>query len=743
MADDYFRVREKRNALEWQVKEEPGVHQGNTINSYFNQDSQHDLEEDRLSEPHSEAPAVAKTRAADPQKPGPQAPTTRKTARTIGPNNLPRRQKITLSAKQDNAAKIAFRNNTPPTQIVDMGRPIQDIEPNVGSIPRIFEQIGLRTGSFILPQRSLGESQLQVWGNPKQVSLAVNELKAWRYQANKRAASSTKGQRLGKDAFAGNKSFIGSQYAADERIAKLDAQRHEYQKVPEPGTQFRYNGYFLWPNDEIRATDLFGPSCEALDPLRMEYRVYIIFDEARSVFKVFSNSSVEKIYAVIQRIENTIKEFVARDDRPMVLYLIEPPMTDKYRDSVRMVPGPLIGPSRTPSRIPQSCGNKLEPIDVVDWELEANKSASRNQIRMSTAISKVLERIPYIRGHLRMRAQFGTFTLIKFQWPPGVSSVPLTQFETDVQSAGTRGTLIRDLQLGRPARDVLHDIHHAVNLFQTIGASDDSLATIPPQYTAMFYLRHPDKAEEMIQLEVDFKTDDAGGEFEPSKALWRKASKPDAVSQAAPLEASNVRLHSGVSWQLKISADNLVDPSRITSQMETFASGIEYKKPPPETNPAVSGYKIFTSPGNFAVLGTEQRTTFRYSLKKQARITVEIQRYDVYDGDNPRLPSTTQWALSLYDREWDLKLSENAKLGVGHAASWNPSANPFFTPIKPSASGEADAGFKDFLGHTQDIGEFLDGLKADSREPATATSGSTKDGQPADERKEDEQQLLF
>lgn len=200
---------------------------------------------------------------------------------------------------------------------------------------------------------------------------------------------------------------------------------------------------------------------------------------------------------------------------------------------------------------------------------------------------------------------------------------------------------------------------------------------------------------------------------------------------------------SGVSWQLKISADNLVDPSRITSQMETFASGIEYKKPPPETNPAVSGYKIFTSPGNFAVLGTEQRTTFRYSLKKQARITVEIQRYDVYDGDNPRLPSTTQWALSLYDREWDLKLSENAKLGVGHAASWNPSANPFFTPIKPSASGEADAGFKDFLGHTQDIGEFLDGLKADSREPATATSGSTKDGQPADERKEDEQQLLF
>ncbi|KAL8898423.1 MAG: hypothetical protein Q9192_002095 [Flavoplaca navasiana] len=71
-------------------------------------------------------------RATDPQKPGPQAPTTRKPVQTIGSKNLPRRQKITLSAKQDNAAKIAFRTK-PPAQIVEMGRPIKDIEPNVGS----------------------------------------------------------------------------------------------------------------------------------------------------------------------------------------------------------------------------------------------------------------------------------------------------------------------------------------------------------------------------------------------------------------------------------------------------------------------------------------------------------------------------------------------------------------------------------------------------------------------------------
>ena len=102
---------------------------------------------------------------------------------------------------------------------------------------------------------------------------------------------------------------------------------------------------------------------------------------------------------------------------------------------------------------------------------------------------------------------------------------------------------LHSLQLGRPARDVLYDVHHADDLFQAIGISDDSLAAILPQYTAIFYLRHPDRAEEMIQLEIEFKADAVDGEFEPSKALWRKASKLDAVSQAAPLEAFNVRLH--------------------------------------------------------------------------------------------------------------------------------------------------------------------------------------------------------
>ncbi|KAL8919666.1 MAG: hypothetical protein Q9172_004888 [Xanthocarpia lactea] len=445
MTDDYFRLREKENAKEWQVKEEPGVHKGNTVHSYFNQY----VDEDQSSESPSEEPTlpkVQKTATGHRPKPQPQIPNKKpvqvsnsKSPRRTGV----RRQVITLTARQDNAAKIAFRNNKPPNGNCDLGKAIKDIEPDRANISRAFDEIGVRVGSFILPQRSLDESRvLHIWGNQKQVDSTIIELKAWRYQAMIRAPS--KGRPLPKTAFAANKSLTGQQWAADERTAKRDAVRQHYQRAPEQGQQFKYNGYFLWPNDEVRATDLFGPSCEALDPLRMEYKVFISFDEARSVFRVYSNTSVEKIYEVIQRIENTIKEFVARDNRPLTLYLIEPPSAFDYRDDVKMIPGPLVGPSRTPSKTPESCGNKLNPMDVVDWELEAEKSALQNKLRMSAAIEKILERIPFYRGHLRMRAQFGTFALVKFQWPPGMPTVTLRKFETDVQSASTRGTLIRE-----------------------------------------------------------------------------------------------------------------------------------------------------------------------------------------------------------------------------------------------------------------------------------------------------------
>ncbi|KAL8693382.1 MAG: hypothetical protein Q9218_001774 [Villophora microphyllina] len=719
MGDDYLRIREKENAKEWQMTEDAGVHKGN-IYSYFNQYIDEDHSDSAAEEP---APSQSK----------PPIPSTRTHVplRTPVPKVIPRRvpgaaakkRPITLTTQRDNAAKVAWRNNQEPSRSYDVGVALRDIEPNVVKLQHTLEEIGVRLGSFILAQRSPNGSHLLIWGTPEQVQLTVDELGRWRVRAG--APSSKEAHR--PERFATIRSTISTLYALNEKDAKRNAMRQRYQKKPENGRKFKYNGYFLWPNNEIRAIDLFGPNCEALDPLRMDNKAYVSFDEARSLFRVHTDSDEKPVTQVIRRIENTIKEYVARDHRPSLLFLVEPPMSDHYRSNVQTIPGPLLGLNRSRSRIPILCGDKLQPHSITDWDSDGEAWRSRNEGIMCTTVHKVLERIPYYRGHLRMRVNIGLFTLIKFPWPAGAPSVALEKFSADVQQTGTRGVIIRDLQLQREPVDILEACNHANELFEPIEPSMKSLTSVLPHYSAMFYLRHPEKPDEMIQLEVDLKGNEAeSGSFEGAKAQWKKHGKPDVLAQAPPLEVFSIRLHNGISWQLKISAENTLDLSRITPQMQDFVNNVMFRKPPHTENPAQSGYKVFTTPANLRIVGMEQKTTFKYSLKAQPQFVFELSRYDEYNGDNPWLPSSTQWAAIFYDREWDEKLGENAKLGIGQAASWTPHGNPLFKPNNTSATGSSEEGFKGFLHHTKSVVDFLDELQAIPQEPLDASKDAGK-----------------
>lgn len=440
MADYNYRIREKENAKEWQIKEEAGVHKGN-VHSYFNEW----VDEDQTSDSAGEELASSHTQ----QQPTSVAPKFRPPT-PRNPNQLPRsnfkkpignakhKQVITFAKKRDNAARAAYRAGQPPSVIFDLGEPLTEIEPSVARIQRSFEEIGVRFGSFVLPERSLKDTKISIWGGRKSIDDTINELRQWRSRSRSRRRTK-ESQPTGKDNFAKIFSTIGQGWAAEEKTAKRNAERQHFQKAPQQGQIFNSNGYYLWPNTEIRVTDLFGPHCEALDSLRIEHKVYIQFDEARSMFKVHSNSGVERVNEVMQRIENTIKEYVARDHRPVMLLLIEPPSPADYRPNVQTVAGPLLGVKQARSKIPILYGEKL-PLDE---EHEVERAISRNKSRTYAATQAVLKRMPYYRGYLRMRINFGTFTLVKFQWPPGVPSVTFEKFATDIQLPGTKGTLVR------------------------------------------------------------------------------------------------------------------------------------------------------------------------------------------------------------------------------------------------------------------------------------------------------------
>ncbi|KAL8975079.1 MAG: hypothetical protein Q9197_000686 [Variospora fuerteventurae] len=720
-------AREKENAKEWKSGEEAGVQKGN-VHTYVNQW----IDEDHTSGSASEGPALSHpgrtiTHVEAKSKPPPRNLShIREVKSKKSPAKSRPRQAITFTSKRDNAAKVAYRNNLPPSTTFDMGRALVEIEPSVLRLQRTLEEIGVRFGSFLqVAKRARSDAKLWIWGNQKQVDDTIKELRQWRYARTRSIPNLSRP--AAKENFAKITSSIGVIHAAEEKTAKRNAERQHYQQAPQPGQRFRSTGYFLWPNDEVRAIDLFGPNCEALDPLRIECKVHILFDEARSVFKIHSNKGTEHVNQVIQRIENTIREYVARDHRPATLLLVEPLDSAEKRNHVKTVDGPLVGVSCVPSKIPVLDGMKVENQDTAALKQVAEGLVLRNSNMAYTAAQKVLERIPYYRGHLRMRICFGTFTLVKFQWPPGTSSVTLDKFTTDVQSAGTKGALIRNIYTNRAPLDILDCCYNADELFQAIGTNDQSLIEVSPQYAAMFYLRHPEKSDEKLQLEIVFKSSDAYGEgFESSRAHWTRGGKPDTVTQAPPLDIFHIRLSSGVSWQLQLSAENVVDPSRITPRMEEFANGVQFREAPPAVYPVNSGYKVFTNPPNFPMIGMEQKTTLRYSLKAQPSCIFELSRYDEYNGDDPNYPSSTMWAASFYDRDWEVNLSENKALGIGQSASWNPDVRPFFQSVHGSTDKGPYTGFTDFLHHVGTVASFLDRVKGIAPE-STVTEGGLED----------------
>lgn len=102
---------------------------------------------------------------------------------------------------------------------------------------------------------------------------------------------------------------------------------------------------------------------------------------------------------------------------------------------------------------------------------------------------------------------------------------------------------LRSIRLNRSPLDILDCCYGASELFQAIGIHEQGLAEVPPQYAAMFYLRHPEKPDDILQLEVVTKVNDVNGAFEVSKAHWSKGGKPDTATQAPPLDLYHIRLH--------------------------------------------------------------------------------------------------------------------------------------------------------------------------------------------------------
>ena len=355
-------------------------------------------------------------------------------------------KKITFSTKKDNASKTAFRKGKLQDATFTLSKESDKIEPDRSKMYARLEEIGVRFGSFVRPPQYLKDRTLLIWGDEKQVAQTIVELKHWASLADGdvRGARETILAQVSRDKFGRTGELAQKRERDLDRKLKNAAAMQEFQKDPADGQQFEYQGYFLWPSDEVNPEDLLGSNCEAFDPIRTYMHSHIVWEPQLSCFKILSDSELA-VQDAIKRVEGTMREYAARSSTTYAFNVVHFPEASSMLQDVKTLSGSPLSGSTKASMIPVLTGEALIGDALTTFRTEREELVAGNKRKMQRTLSKIIGRLPPFRGRLRMRVYFGIFTLDTIQWPGGAPTIPYSKFASSVINPATStGTVVRE-----------------------------------------------------------------------------------------------------------------------------------------------------------------------------------------------------------------------------------------------------------------------------------------------------------
>ena len=357
------------------------------------------------------------------------------------------RGRFSLGYKEDNTARAAYRKRQPHCDTFKLEQDCDKIFPHIRKMYEYFEELGVQNVSFIRPPQHAKDRELHIWGSPGRVQKTIAELREYVLQAGREAELMKAKKPMAKEKFAKEPSTIGREYKKRQSQMLKQALVQDFQRVPHIERTYGFTGAFLWPVEEVRPEELLGNSLEALDPIRVDYKCHIVFDDKDSAFKVFTDDP-ESVGKTMLRITGVMKEYTAKftatNSRRIVDYIVEPPSAFGMRKDIRILPGPTTDPRTSAGKIPLLTGDILEPVAQDSWLEKSKLMKMQNVQRIEQDLRKAIQLLPYYRGNLRMRIQYGTFELTTLRWPENTSSMPFENFMMNLGLPGTKGRMLRE-----------------------------------------------------------------------------------------------------------------------------------------------------------------------------------------------------------------------------------------------------------------------------------------------------------
>ncbi|KAM5437236.1 hypothetical protein McanMca71_001153 [Microsporum canis] len=591
---------------------------------------------------------------------------------------------------------------------------IKGLGPDCGNVNDfLFDKINHDTCAFIPQPKKSSEQWLYIWGSPAQVAAAksaimrlINRCSVGGLQKKKKAY------------FAKVHSYSQVKEARLDQIDKHSTVIEQLRQKPSLAFEFLETLLFLWPTDEV-PFDLLGPQLETLDPIRRETGCYIyVYDEQPSFIRVDGDDH-DNIIKAVHRLRAKWAEVMAKIHIQSKLYLVQSDSPEIRNNEVAITRvAHSIGALGQEYATPVLHGPPLTPMNPDFLQDQEENPTTSNERRLRETVEESLQGLRFLRGHMRMRVNFGTFILDDYREPKDSRArYTFDEFRTMLLNSRTRGHLVQGLEYNCGNTNILAKCASANHILAPLNGSDTAPLKQPePLYAVNFEFQG---SSSLLRLEVEFAKSPSTDSFEVYQKRWVRPQAGDTIGdKRPPLQVAVIDFERS-DWQLEIKALEFQEPSTIEQSLREFSHSVKFK---PEEMPDLSSPgKQRVSFSNLAPIARiVEKSALRYRLKGTNYI-FELARYDEYSpsqwsaaqilqGSKPNHMSSTpvtSWGASIFDLQWDNMLGQHANFGVGHNADWSPSLNTFFPCFGDADPTDLRSGFNCFMPLIQQVSSLL------------------------------------
>ncbi|RPA85871.1 hypothetical protein BJ508DRAFT_411842 [Ascobolus immersus RN42] len=656
-------------------------------------------------------------------------------------------------AWRDNENDMAERAGFPPASQYELpeGRPDGFEDLFFGPRHKNILHIAHKTGAHLSTPRDMDRSCVDIWGNQKQIADAKRDLSE--FADHIMAALATKGKRPSRD-FARIRAAPSARQIEHKREQIRDNKRKQKLKQEPEEPYYNASGIFHWPSDLVEPRAALGPSCEALDHIRFDCNVHIVYKPKRSAFRIYAGDALQddpveaerQVAEAINRIYGVYCELSSKNRYLTRVVMVDYPRPENCTTHVlflrrhEQVGKQLSYPLFTAKGAPNvnvmvtMAGTRL-PDGVYQAYAQAYpqlKLANQEYLRALTQRS--LEHIYYYRGHCKLKVYIGHIVLYDHMKPNEDDCLPFDRFVNSTQGQqkgrSTKGELVRNLGGEDVACHIVNECAKRSDVFIPLSYGDvgeQQSIVLSASFNIRLHCSNDRMSE--LRLDVNFDYDPKTGDQKVHSSTWSytRLSEPP-LNRRTPLQANVIDLENDMGWSLELSTYKLhrdtdlypifsqfLRKLRFDSIQEAVPGGVPVKYPRISYTPL---------PG-MTVESLVQKTRHLYTIKNTEYI-FELTKYEHIDCKHIRLPEgvpsyldhinvpksaiDVRFGCAMYRTKWSTDLlAEQRSLPLGKPANWQCSVDTFFpyelgrgAKGKGKAKQEKGDGWVQFLEYVQE-----------------------------------------